>query len=266
MNIIENPNSGQRFIKREKKVMTTMEVAKVEEMLGIGVGDQSIQTKKTKVIPGHEIFQKYYGMGSEKKNKMEDFADIYGADTIKKDKKRVEEVKKKQEKPTPSGIVLENIFYDLSEKLLTDEKSGNEIYSQLLSVFDDTMADSTRADVVLEIKNPKGEIKMKEIKRFGHRLPEEVVYILRHKGGPQGTRKGKRGYSRAAEKNWGKIYTGGENSLSPFLFYIKSYFSFLIVQPFKLNQKRIFWNYFFNSLCPFDNDDRVWFPSEIFPA
>lgn len=39
-------------------------------------------------------------------------------------------------------------------------------------------------------------------KKILHRLPEEVVEVLRHKGGPQGTPKGKRGYNRSAEKNW----------------------------------------------------------------
>lgn len=45
---------------------------------------------------------------------------------------------------------------------------------------------------------------MKKQKKFWHRLPEEVVEVLRHKGGPQGTRKGGRGYNRAVEKNWKK--------------------------------------------------------------
>ncbi|HPN54722.1 MAG TPA: hypothetical protein PLB52_02210 [Candidatus Moranbacteria bacterium] len=45
---------------------------------------------------------------------------------------------------------------------------------------------------------------MKKVKKFWHRLPGEVVEILRHKGGPQGTRKGGRGYNRAKENNWKK--------------------------------------------------------------
>ena len=45
---------------------------------------------------------------------------------------------------------------------------------------------------------------MKKAKRLKHRLPEKVVHILRHKGGPQGAPKGKRGYNRLVEKNWRK--------------------------------------------------------------
>ena len=41
---------------------------------------------------------------------------------------------------------------------------------------------------------------MKKEKRLWHRLPEEVVEVLRHKGGPQGMPKGKRGYSRSKIK------------------------------------------------------------------
>ena len=41
---------------------------------------------------------------------------------------------------------------------------------------------------------------MKREKRLKHRLSEEVVHILRHKGGPQGTQKGKRGYDRSKMK------------------------------------------------------------------
>lgn len=161
MNILENPNTGQRFIKREKKAVPIAEneAAKVEAVSSAGVNDVNIQIKKTKVIPGHEIFQKYHEMGNKKKIKMEDFADVYSLSEIKIDNKRIENAKKKQEKPTPPGIVLENAFYDLSEKLLADEKSGNEIYSQLLSTFDDVIKeDGTTADVILEIKTREGDI------------------------------------------------------------------------------------------------------------
>lgn len=155
MGRIENPKTGAIFIKRKAPIT---KIEQLESVSGAGVDDKSIQTKKTKIVPGYEIFQKYHEMSDKGKIKMDDFKDLYSLSVIERDKKRVEDVKKKQEKPTPSGIVLENSFYDLSEKLLSDKKSGNEIHAQLLSVFDDTMADSTRADVVLEIKTPNGEV------------------------------------------------------------------------------------------------------------
>lgn len=45
---------------------------------------------------------------------------------------------------------------------------------------------------------------MKKIKKHRHRLPAEVVEILRRKGGPQGLPKGKKGYRRSIEKDWRK--------------------------------------------------------------
>jgi len=45
---------------------------------------------------------------------------------------------------------------------------------------------------------------VKKKRKIWHRLPEEVVNVLRHKGGPQGMPKGKRGYRRSVEKNWQK--------------------------------------------------------------
>lgn len=155
---MENPNTGARFIKRERKAMPVIENEKTTVSTNIGVDDKSIQTKKT-IFPGHEIFQKYYGMGDKEKIKMDNFTDIYSLSEIQSDKKRIEKAKENQEKPTPAGIVLENAFYDLSEKLLADEKSGNEIHSQLLSTFDDVIGSAgTRADIILEIKGNNGEV------------------------------------------------------------------------------------------------------------
>jgi len=154
---MENPSTGTRFIKRKSKVLPAKEAAKVEKVSG--TEDKSNQIKKTEVIPGSKVFQKYFEMGDKGKNKMDDFADVYSLSEIQSDKKRIAEVKNKQERPTPFGVVLENAFYDLSEKLLSDGNGENKIYSQMLSTFDDIIKrDGTRADVALEVKTPKGEV------------------------------------------------------------------------------------------------------------
>ena len=41
---------------------------------------------------------------------------------------------------------------------------------------------------------------MKKTKRIKPRLPKEAIEVLRHKGGPQSSKKGARGYKRSRDK------------------------------------------------------------------
>lgn len=109
--------------------------------------DAAVQRSKT-IMTASKIFEMY--LTKDQKINEEDFVDIYGEEEIKKDKQRVEYIKNSKgfEKPTPEGIVLENLFCDLAEKYKWFGEGSRVVQ---LSEFDDKIASGAHCDVVVEI-------------------------------------------------------------------------------------------------------------------
>lgn len=160
---MENPNTGKIYIirKGQGKLPSAENNSTNNETITKNLNKNTEITEEM-LNARSKVFQEYFKMGSKKKIKMEDLAGIYRKDTIEEDKKRIENFMNSREyrKPTPASVVLENVISELGESnnWFLDKNGNNEFFSCQLSEFDDKMADGARADMVLEIKTPEGEI------------------------------------------------------------------------------------------------------------
>lgn len=160
---MENPNTGKIYIirKGQGKLPSAENNSTNNETITKNLNKNTEITEEM-LNARSKVFQEYFKMGSKKKIKMEDLAGIYRKDTIEEDKKRIENFMNSREyrKPTPASVVLENVISELGESnnWFLDKNGNNEFFSCQLSEFDDKMADGARADMVLEIKTPNGEV------------------------------------------------------------------------------------------------------------
>ena len=161
MNIFENnaPKPVENpAIKKEESTTGASQVATTEEKI-----------RRTSIATAGGIFDMY--LKKDEKLNIEEFGDVYPAEEIKKDRERVEYIKKGKDykEPTDDSIVLENMFTDLVEKY---NWFGEGVKVVQLSEFDDKIASGAHCDVILEI--PTGEDG--SIERIGIDLTTAINY------------------------------------------------------------------------------------------
>ncbi|HBI33961.1 MAG TPA: hypothetical protein DEA43_03905 [Candidatus Moranbacteria bacterium] len=147
MNIFENsaPNPVENpAIKKEEPIMGASRAVTTEEKI-----------RRTSIATAEGIFDMY--LKRDEKLNMEEFGDVYPVEEIKKDRERVEYIKKGKDykEPTKESVVLENMFTDLVEKY---NWFGEGVKVVQLSEFDDKIASGAHCDVVLEFSNADGSV------------------------------------------------------------------------------------------------------------
>lgn len=120
--------------------------------------------RKALIKTGQEVFEMF--LNKSAKPREEDFVgakgieDMYTAESIKEDRRRVEYVKasKEYEKHTSAGIVLENMLTEVMEESEWLLPENGEVYISHTTEFDDIIESGAHADAVVEMKTKDGTV------------------------------------------------------------------------------------------------------------